>query len=72
MLGEIDLWRRLAAAIGAEIERCGDGIVSGNLESIERYRFETGFLRGLQWVLDRAAELAQVPPPRQEESEDAG
>jgi hypothetical protein len=71
MLGEIDLWRRLGEAIEAELAARCDGIVSGNLDGIERYRFETGFARGLQWVLDRARELAAAPRPRQEE-EDAG
>ncbi len=71
MLGEVDLWRRLGAAIAAEIESRAGGIVSGNLDTLERYRFETGFVRGLQWVLDRAQELA-APPRRQEESADAG
>ena len=80
MLGEIDLWRRLAEAIAAEsASRCA-GIVSGNLDGIERYRFETGFVRGLHWVLDRAAEMATEAEARaareeqeQEEAEpDAG
>jgi len=76
MLGEVDLWRRLAEAIGAEIDGRCDGIVSGNLEGIERYRFETGFVRGLQWVLDRAQELTETTPREragaEEEGEDAG
>lgn len=71
MLGEVDLWRRLGEAIAAERDSRCDGIVSGNLDGIERYRFETGFVRGLQWVLDRARELAEAPR-RQEEEEDAG
>jgi hypothetical protein len=76
MLGEVDLWRRLAEAIAAEIDGRCDGIVSGNLEGIERYRFETGFVRGLQWVLDRARELTETAPEErastEEEGEDAG
>jgi hypothetical protein len=60
MLGEIDLWRRLAEAIAGEINSRCDGIVSGNLEGIERYRFETGFVRGLHWVLDRAQDLTDA------------
>lgn len=73
MLGEVDLWRRLAAAIAAEIEARGDAVVSGNLDGIERYRFETGFLRGLAWVLDRAQELAKAEArSAAEEDEDAG
>lgn len=61
MLGEVDLWRRLEEAITAELGSRCDGIVSGNLESFERYRFETGFVRGLQWVLDRAQGIARAP-----------
>jgi hypothetical protein len=57
MLGEVDLWRRLEEAIVAEINARCDGIVSGNLDTLERYRFETGMVRGLQWVLDRARDL---------------
>jgi hypothetical protein len=71
MLGEVDLWRRLAAEIAAEIERRGDGIVRGTLDSLERYRFETGFLGGLRWVEDRAQDLMQAPPPKPE-ADDAG
>jgi hypothetical protein len=73
MLGEADFWRRLEDAIGAEIAARGDGILSGNLEGIERYRFETGFVRALQWVLDRARDLAATrAPAAAEEEEDAG
>ncbi|HTV38613.1 MAG TPA: hypothetical protein VMF12_19445 [Xanthobacteraceae bacterium] len=76
MLGEVDLWRRLAEAIVAEVDGRCDGIVSGNLDGIERYRFETGFVRGLQWVLDRAQELAETTSPErtsaEEEDEDVG
>ena len=78
MLGEVDLWRRLAAAIASEIESRCTGIVSGNLDTMERYRFETGFVRGLHWVLDRAEDVAQEAQRRaageqQEEAEpDAG
>ncbi|MGO8915761.1 MAG: hypothetical protein ACLQJR_07630 [Stellaceae bacterium] len=61
MLGEVDLWRRLEEAITAELNSRCDGIVSGNLDGIERYRFETGFVRGLQWVLDRAQDIAKAP-----------
>jgi hypothetical protein len=60
MLGEIDLWRRLAEAIAGEIDSRCDGIVSGKLDGMERYRFETGFVRGLQWVLDRARDLTDA------------
>lgn len=62
MLGEVDLWRRLEEAVTAELNSRCDGIVSGNLEGIERYRFETGFVRALQWVLDRAQDIAKAPP----------
>jgi hypothetical protein len=80
MLGEIDLWRRLEEAIADEINGRCDGIVSGNLDGFERYRFETGFVRGLQWVLDRAQELINAAAPDQQdrtstnaqEEEDAG
>ena len=75
MLGEVDLWRRLEAAIVAEINARCDGIVSGNLETLERYRFETGMVRGLQWVLDRARDLIAAPPPEGaalQEDENAG
>jgi len=76
MLGEVDLWRRLAEAIVAEVDGRCDGIVSGNLDGIERYRFETGFVRGLQWVLDRAQELTETARQErtsaEEEGEDAG
>ncbi len=70
MLGEIDLWRRLGAVIAEEIESRSAAILSGNLDHMERYRFETGFLRGLVWVLDRAQELADGA--RKPEEEDAG
>lgn len=77
MLGEIDLWHRLAEAIAAEMNARCDGIVSGNLDGIERYRFETGFVRALQWVLDRAREIAAASAPqadteREEAEDDAG
>lgn len=69
MLGEIDLWRRLEEAVAGEITSRCDGIVSGNLDGIERYRFETGFVRGLQWVLDCAQELIDAPPPTEAEDD---
>jgi hypothetical protein len=79
MLGEVELWRRLEEAIIAELNARCDGIVSGNLDTIERYRFETGMVRGLQWVLDRARDLIDEATRSQseheagaEEEEDAG
>jgi hypothetical protein len=67
MLGEVDLWRRLAGRIVAQVnERC-DGIVSGAIESLERYRFETGFVQGLQWVLGQAEDIAKAAPPGEDE-----
>jgi len=71
MLGEVDLWRRLEEAITAELNGRCDGIVSGNLDGIERYRFETGFVCGLQWVLDRARDILAEDGRRRTEDEES-
>jgi hypothetical protein len=70
MLGEVDLWHRLAEAIAAEMNARCDAIVSGHLDGIERYRFETGFVRGLHWVLDRAQEIAATAATAETEPEE--
>jgi predicted phosphohydrolase len=70
MLGEVDLWHRLAEAIAVEMNSRCDAIVSGHLDGIERYRFETGFVRGLHWVLDRAQEIVAAAPPNEAEPEE--
>jgi hypothetical protein len=71
-LSDIELWPRLHEAIDKEATRRSEGVISGNLESLERYRFETGFLQGLGWVLDKADEIikASHPPSDTEQQEE--
>lgn len=49
----------MSEAIAEEQQRRADGVVSGNIEGFDRYRFECGFLQGLQWVADQAERIVR-------------
>lgn len=59
------LWLRMVPAIQERQKELAQGILAGRWTTLEQARDMIGEARGLQWVMDTAAELTRI-----EEKED--